>query len=150
MKGIGGSTATEQLAGLGPWQDIAPPITREERLARIEKARKLTRDSGADALIVGAGTSLRYFAGVSWGGTPRIELLDVDYEGRGELLLKHQFEGRELDLSEAGEVLKNLARLWRRPVHLLTTEREESRLVTSDGAEVSAAPAGEIESSEAA
>ncbi|WP_232824442.1 aminopeptidase P family N-terminal domain-containing protein, partial [Blastomonas sp. UPD001] len=64
MKGIGGSTAAEQLAGLGPWQDAAPAITREERLARIEKARKLTREAGADALIVGAGASLRYFAGV--------------------------------------------------------------------------------------
>ena len=41
-----------------------------------------------------------------------------------------------LDLAEAGEVLKHLARLWRRPVHLLTTERTQTRLVTSDGEEI--------------
>ena len=81
MKGIGGSTAIEQLAGLAPWQDIAPAITIEERLARIEKARKLTRDAGADALIVGAGTSLRYFAGVSWGGTERLVALLIPVSG---------------------------------------------------------------------
>lgn len=81
MKGIGGSTATEQLAGLGAWSDPAAVISREERLARIEKARKLTRDAGADALIVGAGTSLRYFAGVSWGGTERLVALLIPVAG---------------------------------------------------------------------
>ena len=78
----------------------------------------------------------RLLQGLSWGGTPRIELLDDDHEGRGELLLRHHFEGRELDLSEAGEVLKNLSGLWRRPVHLLTTDRGQTRLVTSDGEEL--------------
>ena len=92
----------------------------------------------------------RLLQGLSWGGAPRIELLDDDYEGRGELLLRHQFEGRELDLSEAGEVLKNLERLWRRPVHLLTTEREQLRLVTSEGQELRAVDASGDESAEAA
>ena len=92
----------------------------------------------------------RLLQGLSWGGTPRIELLDDDYEGRGELLLRHQFEGREIDLSEAGEVLKNLERLWRRPVHLLTTEREQQRLVTSEGQELKSVDVAESEGSEAA
>ena len=92
----------------------------------------------------------RLLQGLSWGGTPRIELLDDDHEGRGELLLRHHFEGRELDLSEAGEVLKHLARLWRRPVHLLTTEREQTRLVTSDGEELQSVEVKDDESSQAA
>jgi len=75
----------------------------------------------------------RLLQGLAWGGSPRIELLDDDYEGRGELLLQHHFEGRELDLSSAGGVLRQLGVLWRRPVHLLTTEKGQSRLVTSDG-----------------
>jgi stage V sporulation protein R len=78
----------------------------------------------------------RLLQGLSWGGAPRVELLDDDYEGRGELLLRHQYEGRELDLSEAGEVLKNLSRLWRRPVNLLTTARGQARMVMSDGEEL--------------
>ena len=92
----------------------------------------------------------RLLQGLSWGGTPRIELLDDDYEGRGELLLRHQFEGRELDLAEGGEVLKNLERLWRRPVHLLATEREQLRLVTCEGQELRAVDASGDESAEAA
>ena len=75
----------------------------------------------------------RLLQGLAWGGSPRIELLDDDYEGRGELLLRHHFEGRELDLSSAGGVLRQLGKLWRRPVHLLTTEKGQPRLVTSDG-----------------
>jgi len=92
----------------------------------------------------------RLLQGLSWGGTPRIELLDDDHEGRGELLLRHHFEGRELDLAEAGEVLKNLARLWRRPAHLLTTDRGQTRLVSSDGEEIESVEVVEDDPSQAA
>lgn len=81
MTGIGGSSANEQLAAITPWDRIAAPISLEERLARIEKARQLTRDSGADALIIGAGTSLRYFAGVPWGGTERLVAMLIPVTG---------------------------------------------------------------------
>ncbi len=70
-KGVGGSTAAQQLAEIAPWPD-PPWITREERLARIEKARRLMPEAGCDALLVGAGASLRYFTGVSWGATERL------------------------------------------------------------------------------
>ena len=69
MNGIGGSTAAQQLAGLGPWPNPAPPITREERLARLAKAQALMT---GDAMIIGAGASLRYFAGVGWNATERL------------------------------------------------------------------------------
>jgi len=93
----------------------------------------------------------RLLQGLSWGGgSPRIELLDDDYEGRGELLMQHHYEGRELDLGEAGEVLRNISRLWRRPAHLLTTERERTRLVSSDGDEVKAVDVSEDGPSRAA
>jgi len=108
MKGIGGSTATEQLAELGPWQDAAPAISREERLVRIEKARRLTRDSGADALIVGAGTSLRYFAGVPWGGTERLVALLIPGSG-DPVMIAPYFELGSLQAELAIEVD---IRLW--------------------------------------
>lgn len=91
MSGIGGSSAAEQLASLTPWDRTAAPIDLDERLARIEKARKLTRDSGADALIVGAGTSLRYFAGVPWGGTERLVAMLVPVTG-DPLIIAPYFE----------------------------------------------------------
>lgn len=81
MTGIGGSSAAEQLAAITPWSDTAAPIGADERLARIETARRLTRDSGADALLIGAGTSLRYFAGIPWGGTERLVAMLIPVKG---------------------------------------------------------------------
>jgi Xaa-Pro dipeptidase len=79
--GIGGSTAEAELAELKPWADRAPPITKEERLARLAKAQGLMADIGADALIVGAGASLRYFAGVGWGQTERLVAMVLPAKG---------------------------------------------------------------------
>ena len=69
MSSIGGSTAAAELADLKPWPNPAPAISRDERLARIAKAQGLMT---ADAMIIGAGASLRYFAGVGWGATERM------------------------------------------------------------------------------
>ena len=69
MSQIGGSTAERELADLTPWPNPAAPITRDERLARLAKAQSLMT---TDALIIGAGDSLRYFAGVGWGATERL------------------------------------------------------------------------------
>ncbi len=44
--------------------DGVQPITVAERLERIERARRLMRDNGIDALLLEAGTGLRYFTGV--------------------------------------------------------------------------------------
>lgn len=89
MTGIGGSHAAEQLATITPWATPAAPITQDERLARIEKARRLTRDSGADALLVAAGTSLRYFAGVPWGGTERLVAMLIPATGDPVMIAPH-------------------------------------------------------------
>jgi Xaa-Pro dipeptidase len=72
MYGIGGSTAEAELASLSPWSTRVPTITAEERHARIDKARALMAKHAIDALIVGAGQSLRYFAGVPWGASERL------------------------------------------------------------------------------
>jgi Xaa-Pro dipeptidase len=42
------------------------PITVEERKARIEKAQALLIKEKIEALILDAGTSLKYFTGISW------------------------------------------------------------------------------------
>jgi len=70
-KGIGGSTAEAELASLGPWPSPAPAITAEERAQRLAKAQSILANLNADAIIVGAGASLRYFTGVGWNATER-------------------------------------------------------------------------------
>jgi Xaa-Pro dipeptidase len=79
--GIGGSTSGEQLAGLAPWSEPATPITRDERLARIDKARQLLGGLEADALLIGAGASLRYFAGISWSPSERLVAMLLPRDG---------------------------------------------------------------------
>ena len=49
----------------------APKITDAERLARIEKARRLMTDNGIDALVLEGGTSMFYYTGVRWGNSER-------------------------------------------------------------------------------
>ena len=71
---------------------------------------------------------------LAWGGLPQIELVDVNAEGEGELLLIHHHDGRDLQLGQAAETLKSLAALWGGPVHLLTVEENQGRrLVCRDG-----------------
>jgi len=69
---IGGSTAAIELAALNRWPAPAPRPGSEEHLRRVEMARRLLPKTGADAVLVGAGASLRYFTGVAWGATERL------------------------------------------------------------------------------
>ena len=108
MTGIGGSSTAAQLAAITRWTDPAAPIGEDERLARIEKARRLTRDSGADALIIGAGTSLRYFAGVPWGATERLVALLIPASGEPVMIAPHF----ELGSLEAELQIPVKFRLW--------------------------------------
>lgn len=54
-------------------------------------------------------------------GSPYIVVVDADYNGNTELLLRHQFEGQELDIPYAQKTLEYVQHIWSRPVHLETT-----------------------------
>ena len=61
--------------------------------------------------------------------------MDDDHEGRGELVLVHRHDGRDLKLDEAQAMLSTIERLWQRPVRLYTLQEGEGRvLVAQDGA----------------
>jgi stage V sporulation protein R len=68
-------------------------------------------------------------------GQPIVSVVDSNYANRGELYLKHRFEGVALDVERARDTLKNLNRLWRRPVHIETVEDDRGRLLSYDGTE---------------
>ena len=80
--GIGGSTAAQELAAITPWADRAALIAAAEREQRIEKARRLMHANGADALLVGAGASLRYYAGIPWGASERLVAMLLPRTGK--------------------------------------------------------------------
>jgi len=79
------------------------------------------------------------------GGNPQIELVDDDFEGRGELVLRHRFDGRELQLDQAGETLRHLVLLWKRPCHLFTHSEGKGLRLSSDGKEVTRTETADVE-----
>jgi stage V sporulation protein R len=68
-------------------------------------------------------------------GHPLIRALDGNCENRGELLLSHQHEGRDLKWDFSRDTLVNLHRLWKRPVHLETKREGKKIQFTFDGKE---------------
>lgn len=68
-------------------------------------------------------------------GQPIIEVVDGNYHNRGELLLQHQYNGRDLKVDWAFETLRSLYRVWNRPVWLATVFDGEERSLVFDGSE---------------
>ncbi len=67
-------------------------------------------------------------------GKPTIVVGDDNYRNRGELLLRHEYNGIILDLTQAKQVLERVFALWGRPVNVKTIvkdvderERENAR-----------------------
>lgn len=66
-------------------------------------------------------------------GQPYIVVEDGNYNNRGELYLRHRHEGVDLKIDYARDTLRNLHRIWTRPVHIETVIDEKKRLLTFDG-----------------
>ncbi len=105
---IGGSDFASELAAIRPWADVAPAITHAERLARMDRARALTAAAGADALLVNAGQSLCYFAGLPWGSTERMVALLLPVTG-DPVMICPRFE---LGSLEADMAIETEMALW--------------------------------------
>src|SRR3954471_4797264 len=58
-----------------------PAITAGERLARIEKARRLMTQNGIDAIVLEGGTSMFYYTGVHWGNSERTFAVIIPAKG---------------------------------------------------------------------
>ena len=59
-------------------------------------------------------------------GSPLITVEDGNYGNKGELYLKHQFSGFELDPIRENGALEYIYLIWGKPVHFETIEIEES------------------------
>ncbi|MBL8556854.1 MAG: aminopeptidase P family protein [Phenylobacterium sp.] len=73
-----------------PWPNAAPPISQAERAARLARAQALMT---TDAMIVGAGASLRYFAGVGWNATERLVAMILPKSGAPVMICPRFEEG---------------------------------------------------------
>lgn len=66
-------------------------------------------------------------------GRPSIVIQDGNFHNRAELLLRHRHEGADLELEEAHDTLRNLHRVWQRPVSLETVIESQPKLLSYDG-----------------
>lgn len=66
-------------------------------------------------------------------GQPIVHVTDGNHKNRGELYLKHQHEGVDLDLRYARDTLENAFKIWKRTVHLETRAGDRGKLFSFDG-----------------
>jgi len=69
-------------------------------------------------------------------GHPYIVINDGDFNKRGELYLKHNYEGVELDVLYLEKTLPHVQTLWGRPVHLETTLDNKPVLFSYNGEKI--------------
>ena len=78
-------------------------------------------------------------------GKPWIYVVDGNYRNRGELLLRHEYNGTELRLDLAAETLTNIQFVWGRPVHIHTIVDDTPTMLTYDGSEHDIRTGGDID-----
>jgi Xaa-Pro dipeptidase len=110
------------------FRDRIRPITKEERLERQEKARKLMHEQNIEALFFEGGVSLNYFTGVSWGRSER--LFAMIFPRTGEPV----FISPKFEESKARELI-GIAKLltWEEdenPYALVKTALQDNKLFT--------------------
>jgi Xaa-Pro dipeptidase len=94
----GDSSLPPSLPRLRSRQSEAAPITREERAARQEQARKLMIENAIDAILLMSGTSLNYFTGIRWWGGERMFAYVLPAKGAGFYVCPAFEEGRAHEL----------------------------------------------------
>ncbi|MEP6691394.1 MAG: Xaa-Pro peptidase family protein [Gemmatimonadaceae bacterium] len=90
------------IAALKSMRDRATPITVDERRARIEKARRLMREQGIDAILLTGGTSLDYFTSIKWGLSERLLAFVLPVNGRAFVVSPAFERDRALEQIAAG------------------------------------------------
>ena len=73
-------TAAAAVEELAPMK-LPPPISTQERLARLAKARGLMKQNGIGAIVIEPGASLDYFTGVQWWRSERLTAAVIPADG---------------------------------------------------------------------
>jgi Xaa-Pro dipeptidase len=107
------SSLPPSLAQLKSLKSEATPITKDERRARQEHARKLMSENGLDAIVLMEGTSLRYFTGIRWWGGERTFALVLPAKGAAFYVCPAFEEGRAREqITNAPEGEQPDVRVW--------------------------------------
>ena len=71
---------------------LPPPISREERMARLAKARELMQRNGIGAVLIESGPSLDYYTGIQWWRSERLTGVVIPSQG-DPIIVTPFFEG---------------------------------------------------------
>jgi len=77
-------------------------------------------------------------------GQPSIQIEDANFENRGELLMSHNHEGVDMQPNYMEETLKNVFKIWQRPVSLLTVMDGERHVYSFNGKDYKDTPLSEL------
>ena len=86
--------AASPFANLKPLKDKPVPISPAERQSRHEKASALMQQNQLDAILIMAGTSLRYFSGIDWFESERFMAMALPAKGKPFYICPAFEEGR--------------------------------------------------------
>jgi Xaa-Pro dipeptidase len=75
------AVASPAIAGLQSMKEHAFPITKDERRARVEQARRLMAENKLDAVVISGGTSLVYFSNIHWWLSERFFAMVIPAKG---------------------------------------------------------------------
>jgi len=90
----------------------AVPISAQERGARVEKARRLMREEGMDALFLCGGTSMVYYTGIQWGGGERLFTVVIPVRGEAFVVCPAFEEDRAREQLALGPLAGAEVRTW--------------------------------------
>jgi len=106
------------IAALTSQESRMRPITTEERLGRIARARELMGQLGMNALMLMGGTTLRYYTDISWGGGERTFAVLIPREGSPFLVCPAFERDRAMEQVAAGPLKGDTA--------IMTWQEDES------------------------
>ena len=137
QRGRGGDAAAgpmpPSIAALTSMRGRAKPITADERLARIEKARRLMTGQKMDAIILAGGTSLDYFTGIRWGNSERLTAVVIPKVGSPYIVTPAFEEDRTREQLAGGPIEHTDVAIWQEdesPFERVATGLKERGLVT--------------------
>ncbi len=112
---------------------LTPEFCEEHKLYQYQFNRKTGRHEIVSRDFEAIKSQL--LGSLTNGGQPFIYVVDGNFGNRGELYLQHRYEGVELRVDYARETLRNIQKIWSRPVHVQTILDGKTKRLTYDGKE---------------
>ena len=96
----------------------------------------IKEEQGYDDFIIGVRDAqkiknliVRSFA---YNGMPKIQIINGDHNGNGGMMLKHSWEGQDLDIKYAKETMRHIYNIWGKPISIRTKDGKKDVVIAID------------------